>query len=180
MRMNDGQPHRKRLTATKVAPYIFIAPAVTYFVCMSIIPIVMALPISLTDWSALTPDRNFVGLENYRKLLTDGEFWRSCLTMLKFFLYVPLVMLLGLGAAMLLNTGVRGMKFFRVLFYSRLSPPPWRRRYCSSGSISPLLGCSIIFYACSGCRPLHGSICRTQHSGQSSSLCSGKTSVPAC
>mgnify|MGYP000961023216 CR=1 FL=1 len=118
MRMNDGQPHRKRLTATKVAPYIFIAPAVTYFVCMSIIPIVMALPISLTDWSALTPDRNFVGLENYRKLLTDGEFWRSCLTMLKFFLYVPLVMLLGLGAAMLLNTGVRGMKFFRVLFYS--------------------------------------------------------------
>ena len=118
MRMNDGLPHRKRLTATKVAPYIFIAPAVTYFVCMSIIPIVMALPISLTDWSALTPDRNFVGLENYRKLLTDGEFWRSCLTMLKFFLYVPLVMLLGLGAAMLLNTGVRGMKFFRVLFYS--------------------------------------------------------------
>ena len=38
--------------------------------------------------------------------------------MVKFFLYVPLVMLIGLIAAMLLNTQVRGMKFFRVLFYS--------------------------------------------------------------
>ncbi len=112
------RPGKKGLTAVKVAPYIFIAPAVAYFLCMSILPMLMALPISLTDWSALTPDRNFVGLENYRTLFQDREFWRSCATMFQFFLYIPLVMLLGMGAALLLNAGVKGMKFFRVLFYS--------------------------------------------------------------
>ena len=118
MHANDRKKRKKSLTSIGIAPYIFIAPAVLYFLCMSIIPILMALPISLTDWSALTPDRNFVGLENYKTLLSDEEFWQSCLAMVKFFLYVPLVMLIGLIAAMLLNTQVRGMKFFRVLFYS--------------------------------------------------------------
>lgn len=109
---------RSRLTALKAAPYIFIAPAVIYFLCMSIIPMLIALPISMTDWSALTPDRNFVGFENYRTLLSDSNFWKSFFTTFKFFLYIPLVMTMGLGSALLLNTAVKGMKFFRVLFYS--------------------------------------------------------------
>lgn len=118
MRTASPRSRRKKWTSVQVAPYLFIAPAVAYFLCMSIIPILMALPISLTDWSALTPDRNFTGLQNYRALLSDRKFWESSLTMLKFFLYIPLVMLIGLGAAMLLNTRVKGMKFFRVLLYS--------------------------------------------------------------
>lgn len=118
MRTINKDLKRSALVSRRIAPYLFITPAVAYFVCMSIIPILMALPISLTDWSALTPDRNFIGLQNYRTLLYDGKFWKSCLTMLKFFLYVPFVMLLGLITAMLLNAPVRGMKFFRVLFYS--------------------------------------------------------------
>lgn len=117
MRTKHSLP-KPRLTAVKIAPYIFIAPAVIYFLCMSIIPMLIALPISLTDWSALTPNRNFVGIANYRELLRDAAFWKSFMAMLKFFLYVPLVMLMGLGSALLLNTAVKGMKFFRVLFYS--------------------------------------------------------------
>lgn len=117
-RRKEAALHQRRLTGTNIAPYIFIAPAVVYFICMSIIPILIAFPISLTDWSALTPDRNFVGLENYKRLFSDPLFWKGCLTTLKFFIFVPLVMMLGLGAALLLNAGLKGMKFFRVLFYS--------------------------------------------------------------
>lgn len=100
------------------APYFFIAPAIIYISLVTLIPMLMALPISFTDWSALTPKKTFIGLANYRKLLGDKEFWKSVYIMSKFFLYVPLVMGLGLLAAILLNNKIKGIKFFRVLFYS--------------------------------------------------------------
>ncbi len=109
---------RKKLSAITVAPYLFIAPAIIYIFCVTIVPILMALPISFTDWSAYTPERNFVAFENYKRLFADAEFGKSLLVTSKFLLFVPLVMLAGLGAASLLNTSVKGIKFFRVVFYA--------------------------------------------------------------
>ena len=109
---------RKGINWMKVAPYFFIAPAVIYIICVTIIPMIMALPISFTNWSALSPRKKFVGLANYKTLIHDKDFWSSMLVMAKFFIYVPLVMAAGLGAALLLNTKTPGTKFFRVLFYA--------------------------------------------------------------
>ena len=108
----------KKTKKRNYAPYIFIAPAVIYICFVTLVPMLMALPISFTDWSALTPKKNFVGLANYSELMNDKAFWKSMYVMSKFFLYVPLVMGMGLLAAVLLNNKIRGMKFFRVLFYS--------------------------------------------------------------
>lgn len=117
----QGAQMRRRLSdkaSRHLTPYLFIAPAVLYFLLLSILPAIMAFPISLTDWSALSPKRNFVGLANYQRLLTDRDFWKSVVIMSKFFLYVPMVMAMGLGAALLLNTGVKGVKVFRVTLYA--------------------------------------------------------------
>ena len=99
---------RKGINWMKVAPYFFIAPAVIYIICVTIIPMIMALPISFTNWSALSPRKKFVGLANYKTLIHDKDFWSSMLVMAKFFIYVPLVMAAGLGAALLLNTKTPG------------------------------------------------------------------------
>lgn len=99
-------------------PYLLVGPAVIYIFVVTIIPVLMALPISFTDWSALSPDKAFVGFSNYVRLFKDVEFWKSCLTMAKFFIFVPIVMAVGLGTAYLLNQKLKGVKFFRVLFYS--------------------------------------------------------------
>lgn len=101
-----------------LAPYLFIAPAIIYIVFATVVPMLMALPISFTDWTALTPAKNFIGFDNYIRLFSDAKFWKSMLVMSKFFLFVPLVMGLGLFSAVLLNNKLRGMKIFRVLFYS--------------------------------------------------------------
>lgn len=82
------------------------------------IPAIMALPISFTNWSALSPNKKFVGLDNYVKLFGDKDFWRSCLVMAKFFIYIPIVMATGLGAALLVNSKSRGTQIFRVVFYA--------------------------------------------------------------
>ena len=108
----------KGINWMKVAPYFFVGPAVIYIFCVTIIPAIMALPISFTNWSALSPRKKFVGLANYKALANDKEFWSSMLVMAKFFIFVPLVMATGLGAALLLNTKTAGTKFFRVLFYA--------------------------------------------------------------
>lgn len=109
---------RRRLLRHTLVPYLFIAPALIYIILVTLIPAFMALPISFTDWSALNSKRNFIGLQNYTKLLTDSDFWLSCFVMVKFFIYVPLVMVFGLMAALLLNVKIKGIKFFRVIYYS--------------------------------------------------------------
>ncbi|MFZ2538078.1 MAG: sugar ABC transporter permease [Oscillospiraceae bacterium] len=110
--------HRKKLSALHLAPYLFIMPAIIYIFCVTIIPILMALPISFTDWSAYTPERSFIGLENYKRLFADVDFLKSLGVTAQFLLYVPLVMITGLGIACLLNASIKGIKFFRVVFYA--------------------------------------------------------------
>lgn len=109
---------KKKINNIKLAPYIFIAPAAIYIIIVTIIPALMALPISFTDWSALTPKMHFIGFENYKNLLQDKEFYTSLITMAKFFIYVPLVMICGLALALLLNAKIKGMTIFRVIFYT--------------------------------------------------------------
>lgn len=102
----------------KVIPYLFISPAILYLFIVTIAPALIAFPISLTDWTALSTKMNFVGAENYRKLLSDGLFHHSLVVTAEFFAVVPLMMAAGLFTALLLNRKLRGMTVFRVVFYS--------------------------------------------------------------
>lgn len=108
----------KKYNSMSIAPYLFIAPAVIYIICVTVVPAIMALPISFTNWSALSPKKKFVGFDNYQKLFHDAAFGKSLIVMSKFFIYVPIVMAVGLIAAMLLNTSYKGKSFFRVVFYA--------------------------------------------------------------
>ena len=109
---------KQGLNRTRLIPYMFVAPAVLYIIAVTMIPAVMALPISFTNWSALSPNKQFVGFENYIRLISDKAYWESCLVMAKFFFYVPIVMATGLGAALLLNQQQKGTQLFRVIFYA--------------------------------------------------------------
>jgi ABC-type sugar transport systems, permease components len=102
----------------KYIPYIFIGPAILYLIAVTVIPALMALPISLTDWTALSPGMNFVGMDNYKKLFTDDYFLQSLVIMAEFFLSVPLVLAVGLFVALFLNKKIKGMTIFRVVYYS--------------------------------------------------------------
>jgi len=102
----------------RVAPYLFIAPAMVYLAVVTVTPVLLAFPISLSDWTALTPRKRFVGAENYLRLLTDREFLHSLLVTAQFLLGVPIVMAAGLVVALLLNHKMRGMTAFRVVYYS--------------------------------------------------------------
>lgn len=121
--MKAGDPQRQQ-----GAGWLFVAPAIVVIGLFIVLPIGMALWVSLSDWSGrgspFSSDVNFVGVENYSTLLAEPGLARQDL-MLSFrntFYYVlgvvPLQTVLALSLAVLLNNKfLKGRTFFRTAFY---------------------------------------------------------------
>lgn len=97
--------------------YLFVLPWLTGFMLFTLYPILATLYFSFTDYRVLGAPR-WVGLENYRALLADADyFWRSVGNTLFMLIEVPLSVVLGIGLALLLNQRLRGQALYRTLFY---------------------------------------------------------------
>lgn len=116
----------KRFNARKVrinlAGWLFIAPLVVYFVIFQLTPMVMSLVYSFTDWN-MRRDPVFVGLDNYIDLITNTDnlyphFWPSLWVTVKYMLYsIPASVILAVVVAALLNSKIKGERFFKTAFY---------------------------------------------------------------
>ncbi|MDE1547647.1 carbohydrate ABC transporter permease [Jeotgalibaca caeni] len=108
----------------KVAPWVFISPAMILLIIFSILPIFIALFISFTDLSlsglADYSRIEFVGIENYVDVTSDRVFMQSIGNTLYYVIVgVPLVVILSLTIALFIQIG--NNKFFgtmRLFFYS--------------------------------------------------------------
>lgn len=116
----------KRFNARKVrinvAGWLFIAPLAVYFVIFQLTPMVMSLVYSFTDWN-MRRDPVFVGLDNYIDLITNADnlyphFWPSLGVTVKYMLYsIPAGVILAVVVAALLNSKIKGERFFKTAFY---------------------------------------------------------------
>ncbi|MGX1911597.1 carbohydrate ABC transporter permease [Streptomyces phaeochromogenes] len=100
------------------APYLFIAPFYVLYVFFMLVPVLVSLWLSLTEWVGLgTP--HWVGLRNYRLLATDVSFHRALgntgvFVMIAVFVVVPLALLI----AQALNTrGLRVRDLWRTAYF---------------------------------------------------------------
>jgi multiple sugar transport system permease protein len=97
--------------------YVFILPAVLGFILWTAGPMLYSLWMSFHAWDMRNP-AVWVGLGNYREIWHDDLFWTSLRATFTYaILLVPLFQILSFATAMLLNTNVRGVKFFRSAFY---------------------------------------------------------------
>lgn len=107
----------------KKYPYIFIGPAMVLLILFSIIPIFIAFGVSFTDMDLAGLNDfsviKFIGLENYRNIIADGEF----LSVIKNTIYyvllgVPLVIIFSLAIATAIHyvSGKVG-EMFRGIYY---------------------------------------------------------------
>jgi len=109
----DPRPRRSLL------PLGFILPGLIFYVLFLVWPAVQALWISLTDWDGLSEQQNFVGLENYQRMLDDPVVGTAAVNNVLWTLVtIALPMALGLALAVLLNRKARSSPFFRTLFYA--------------------------------------------------------------
>lgn len=99
--------------------YLFIAPWLIGLILFNGGPILGILGLSLTDWSGVSlSNLEFIGINNYVKLFSDDIFWTAVWN--TFYIAtgrVVLGTLFALFLAILLNQKVRGITFFRSVFY---------------------------------------------------------------
>jgi multiple sugar transport system permease protein len=119
----DVQPSKPRRGRTPLAwrdardGYLFIMPWLLGFVVFTAFPMGFSFVLTFMDWDLLGT-QTWAGLANYQKLVSDALVGVSLYNTAYFtFFSVPLRMLVALGAALLLNSSVRGLSFFRTFFY---------------------------------------------------------------
>ena len=115
---------RKPTDAGRLTPYLFMAPYLVLFITFIAIPAVYGIWISLHNYDYLLPGKPWVGLGNYVDLFTpgtstSGPFWQSMEATGKFTLYsVPLLIVIPLLVALILNRKFPGQAFFRAVYFA--------------------------------------------------------------
>lgn len=96
---------------------LFLLPSLSGLILFTLLPILASLGLTLFSWDLLTPP-HFIALGNFDRLLHDPTFWASLSHTLYFIAgYIPLVMVLALGLAVILNQNLPGRVLFRGAFF---------------------------------------------------------------
>ena len=98
---------------------VCVAPAVILFIIFMVIPTFNVFKMSLYKWGGYSNNKEFVGLENFSKLLKDTNFLRSFQNSILLVVCVTVVtMALALiFAAIISREKIKGENFFRIIFY---------------------------------------------------------------
>lgn len=118
---NTQRPLTRRLTWTTVhrnlEGWLFASPWILGFVLWTLGPMIASLVIAFTEWDLISPPR-WVGLANVQAMWQDELVWQALrATTVYAVISVPLHVLIGLALAMLLNTSIMGVRFYRTAFY---------------------------------------------------------------
>ncbi|NEY34901.1 ABC transporter permease subunit [Streptomyces sp. PRKS01-65] len=113
-----GRPRARRAVGWLTA-FGFTLPALLLFGVLVLAPILYALYVSLFDWGGFGSPTDYVGLDNYSRLLRDpvfiGDLWRGLLLVL---FSVGVQLPFALAMAVLLNQRLRGRAVYRTLFFA--------------------------------------------------------------
>lgn len=103
---------------TQLKAFLFIAPALAFYLAFFIWPYIQLIWLSLQEWSGFG-ERTFVGLQNYSRLMEDKQFWLSFQHNISWSLAaIVFPVMLGLFLALLLSrTSMHGKVFFRAVYF---------------------------------------------------------------
>lgn len=97
--------------------YIFLGPTVILILFMALFPLFFSLILTFSSWQLATGQFQWIGGQNYVRLVKDPLFWNSIKnTLIYVIVGTGLQYLLGYGLALLMNQTIRGSKIFRVVF----------------------------------------------------------------
>ncbi|MGC5224567.1 carbohydrate ABC transporter permease [Micromonospora sp. DT81.3] len=109
---------RKRITLNyPLIVLAFLLPSAIPLVLFVLVPMIAAAWVSLNEWNLIAP-LEFVGLDNYTKLLTDPTTSEIFLHTIYYIVgYLPIVFVGGLALALALNTALKGRSFLRGIYF---------------------------------------------------------------
>lgn len=103
----------------------FLLPSLIGLLIFSLLPLIISGLISLTDWNGLDQltkagflQEHFIGLDNYKTILTTPEFWKTLGNTAEYIvLYIPFMLAASLLVAYLLSRPYKAIGTFRVIYY---------------------------------------------------------------
>ena len=118
-----GKPRKevsKRQRRLDRTGWLFMLPALLFGALFLVVPIVMCVAFSFTDFFTPRPESTlFVGFENYIAVFRDSTFYKAVgNTLLFVVITVPVQCLLALGLALLVNRTYRGFGIFKLAYFA--------------------------------------------------------------
>ena len=111
---------RKKMPGQKkdnLAAYLFLTPWLLGLLLITVGPMLASLYLSFTDYNLIQAPQ-WIGLDNFVRMLSDQRLHNSLrVTFIYVLVSVPLQLALALLLAVVLDRGVRGMAFYRSIFY---------------------------------------------------------------
>ena len=97
---------------------VLLTPPLLVFSVLIVWPLLSSFYYSFTNWNGFSSSYQFVGLSNFQKIWTDRLFFQATVNTIIWMVSALLLpTLLGLVLALLLDSKVRGGKFFKTIFY---------------------------------------------------------------
>jgi multiple sugar transport system permease protein len=127
--------------------YLFLLPGLLVLVAIILFPLLFTIRVSFSSWDVFNPGLNWIGGDNYARLLEDARYWQalwrlSVLTLVT----VTLQYVLGFALALLVWREIAARRFLRVLFLVPMMTTPvvmsviWRTIFHESlGPLNPIL-----------------------------------------
>ncbi len=140
-------PQSRRLTRHTLqrylVAYLFILPVVLLYVIFVLRPTVQTFWLAFYKWNGISIDREWVGLANFQRLLTDPIFWQAVQhSVVWAVIVVAFNLIVGLVAAALLASSIRGRLIFRLGYFlpvvqaSIVTAMIWRWIYAPTGVLN--------------------------------------------
>ncbi|WP_077298548.1 carbohydrate ABC transporter permease [Virgibacillus pantothenticus] len=118
--------------------WLFTSPYLIFTLIFFLLPLLWSFWLALTDWNMISPDINFVGLDNFLNAIKNPAVQSSFFVTYKFlFIFVPLALFMSMGIALLVN----GLPKFKGLFMVAFFLP-----YLSSGVVTSLIVKGLLSY----------------------------------
>jgi raffinose/stachyose/melibiose transport system permease protein len=128
-------------------PNYFLVPVLVLYFVFLILPSLLGIGYSLTDWNTYSEEINYVGFENFRQIFSLEENYLAYIANTLVFTAVTTVLktVIGLGLAILLSEGVRRFtNLYRLAIYLPARPGPSMSSWAASISMRwPCPGSSI-------------------------------------
>lgn len=132
--------------AQRLNPVLFLLPALTIYIVFAIYPTYSVIEYSFTDWDGISPERTFVGLENYQRLFTDKIFWEAFRNT---FVWSAVIIVINVGLGLVIAAMLARVWKARLLIQTCIVLPVvispmavatiWRWMYQPTGVINQVL-----------------------------------------
>lgn len=121
----QSEVSRSRRWYTDLTGWSFVLPFLVFYAIFMVWPFLNGLRMSFFNWGITgSGSSDFLGLGNYQELFSDPAFWKSLwVTVLFTIISTPLLVLIALGLALLVNRAIPAQGVFRTIFFASFVLP---------------------------------------------------------